>query len=164
MGCRPCNKRYSPRAAPYGRALPLQERPPLQAAALAAGLPLAASQRATVPCGLTAGAAYARWQPRMLAAAPTWGFGHGRPPPYKGPWSQSVAPCSRPGRRWSALHGGWSWLVAPPHYLCCENTAIMRKTILRDSISSHVVLNQSFTQKSWLCYYCWETSAGASYV
>ncbi|RZS27820.1 hypothetical protein BHM03_00061345, partial [Ensete ventricosum] len=37
------------------RALPLQERPPLQAAALAAELPLVASQRATSPCSLAAG-------------------------------------------------------------------------------------------------------------
>ncbi|RWV84347.1 hypothetical protein BHE74_00009258 [Ensete ventricosum] len=35
------------------------------------------------------------------------GFGRGQPPPYKGPGPQPAAPCSQPGRGWSALHGGW---------------------------------------------------------
>ncbi|RZS25042.1 hypothetical protein BHM03_00058190, partial [Ensete ventricosum] len=55
---------------------------PLQAAALAIGLPLAASQRALpTPAGVTpASTNYARGQSCLLAATPARGFGHGRPP------------------------------------------------------------------------------------
>ncbi|RZS10506.1 hypothetical protein BHM03_00041739, partial [Ensete ventricosum] len=66
------------------RALPLQERPPLQATALASGLPLAASQQATVPCGLAVGAAYARrrrpYKRQLCPRAATHAGGY----PYKG--------------------------------------------------------------------------------
>ncbi|RRT31784.1 hypothetical protein B296_00055449 [Ensete ventricosum] len=74
----------------------------------------------------------------MLAVAPARGFGRGRLPPCREPWPQPAAPCSWPGRGWTTLHRGWPWLTAPPPCcICCDNVAITRKTILRDSISSH---------------------------
>ncbi|RWV92622.1 hypothetical protein GW17_00044981 [Ensete ventricosum] len=62
---------------PYAGAAPASGRPcqrsPLRAIALAAGLPLAALQRATATCGLAAGAAYARrcrpYRPRPSSRA-----------------------------------------------------------------------------------------------
>ncbi|RZR72059.1 hypothetical protein BHM03_00010138 [Ensete ventricosum] len=88
-----------------------------------------------------AGASHARGRPRMLAVAPTRGFGRGRTAPCRGPWQQPAAPYSRPGHGWPTLHGGWPWLATPPPTRClrCENTARTRRTILRDSISSHIV-------------------------
>ncbi|RZS20055.1 hypothetical protein BHM03_00052526 [Ensete ventricosum] len=97
------------------RTLSLQERSPLQAAALAAGLPLTASQQAATPCGLAVGAAYThrhcpcRCQPCPRAAAPARGFGCGRSPPCRGglghsrlPLAADLAlaslPCRAPGR------------------------------------------------------------------
>ncbi|RWV82801.1 hypothetical protein GW17_00055664 [Ensete ventricosum] len=123
-------------------ALPLQERSPLQAVALAVGLPLAAWPWALpMLVGVAiAGASHARGRLRMLAAAPARGFGRGWLPPCRGPWLQSAAPCSQPGRGWPALHVSWPWVATPPpRCLRCENVARTRRTILRDSISSHVV-------------------------
>ncbi|RWW03168.1 hypothetical protein GW17_00033689, partial [Ensete ventricosum] len=116
VGSCPYDKRCCPRAAPRGRcrlvrALPLQEWPPLQAAALVVGLPLMASQRVATPCGQAVGASHARERPRMLAAALASSFGRGRPPPCRGAWLQQIAPCSRPDRGWPALHGGWPPLL-----------------------------------------------------
>ncbi|RZS07705.1 hypothetical protein BHM03_00038574 [Ensete ventricosum] len=62
MGSRPYGRHRCPRAAPRGRVVPPYagaapagahscHRPPLQAAAVAAGLPLAASPRAATPAG-----------------------------------------------------------------------------------------------------------------
>ncbi|RWW46996.1 hypothetical protein BHE74_00047041 [Ensete ventricosum] len=91
------------------------QAPPLQAPAMPAGgrgfwrLHLLV----VAPCGL---------------ATPTRGFSRGRPP----------------------LQVAWPWLAAPARGLdvanhpfsrcvCCKNVARMRRTILRDSISSHAV-------------------------
>ncbi|RWV89344.1 hypothetical protein GW17_00048508, partial [Ensete ventricosum] len=130
-------------------------RPPLQAAALAAGLPLAALQRVVATYGLAAGGcplrsrrgqqALAAWP---LAAAPcrlavafrargAAATAGGRL--LQGAWLQSAAPLA--GGR-PPLQGGWPWpcSIAPcKGFLRCENTARMRRTILRDSISSHAV-------------------------
>ncbi|RRT31898.1 hypothetical protein B296_00054735 [Ensete ventricosum] len=40
---------------------------------------------------MPAGVSYARGRPRMLSTTPARGFGRGRPPPCRGPWSQSAA-------------------------------------------------------------------------
>ncbi|RWV93825.1 hypothetical protein GW17_00043688 [Ensete ventricosum] len=65
-----------------------------------------------------------RWPP--FRAGP----GHNQPSPCRGPWP----------RGWLALHRGCPWLAAPPpRYLRCENIARTRRTILRGTISSHVV-------------------------
>ncbi|RRT39181.1 hypothetical protein B296_00053378 [Ensete ventricosum] len=93
MGSRPCGKRCCPQAAPHGRAATpcagtalagsrSYQQLPLQAAALAIGLPLVASQRALpTPVGVTpASASYFRGQSCLLVATPARGFGHGRPP------------------------------------------------------------------------------------
>ncbi|RWV86183.1 hypothetical protein GW17_00051948 [Ensete ventricosum] len=69
----------------------LQERSPLQAVTLAAGLPLAASQRAAAPCGRCL------WALVVVGRPLVGGLGR-----------------NQPGRGWPALHGGWSWLVTPP--------------------------------------------------
>ncbi|RRT43114.1 hypothetical protein B296_00044180, partial [Ensete ventricosum] len=50
-------------------------------------------------------AGHAHGRSRMLVATPARGFGHGRPPPCRGPWTQPAAPCSRLGCGWPALHG-----------------------------------------------------------
>ncbi|RZS13391.1 hypothetical protein BHM03_00044973 [Ensete ventricosum] len=101
MGSRPCGRCCCPWAAPRGWAVPpCASATPTGATALAVGLP--------TPAGVApVGASHARGRPRMLEVAPTSGFGHGQLPPYRGPRPQSVAPCSRPGRGWPALHGGW---------------------------------------------------------
>ncbi|RWV93843.1 hypothetical protein GW17_00043669 [Ensete ventricosum] len=77
------------------RALPLQERQPWPWT-----LPM-------TTCAAPVGASHARGWPHMLVAAPSRGFGRGRPPPCYEPWLQPIAPCSRPGHGWPALHGGW---------------------------------------------------------
>ncbi|RRT66959.1 hypothetical protein B296_00006156 [Ensete ventricosum] len=85
---------------------PLQEWPPLQAVALATGLPLAASQRAVAPYGLVVGAAYAsRHQPCP------WATAHVGDCPCKGPWPQ-------PAWLW------WSLLLLAARK--CSNNAINR--------------------------------------
>ncbi|RWW04679.1 hypothetical protein GW17_00032073 [Ensete ventricosum] len=44
------------------------------------------------------------------------------------------------GRNQSPLQRTWPWSATPfPCYFHCENVARTRRTILRDSISSHVV-------------------------
>ncbi|RWV92739.1 hypothetical protein GW17_00044856 [Ensete ventricosum] len=67
------------------RALPLQERSPLQAATLAAGAAYSRRRRPyrRQPCP---------WATAYVAAAPARGFGRGRPPPCKGPWPQPAWP------------------------------------------------------------------------
>ncbi|RWW43112.1 hypothetical protein BHE74_00051260, partial [Ensete ventricosum] len=64
---------------------------------------------------LAAGAAYAhRRQPCPRATVPAGGcpykggFGHGRPPRYRGPWPQAAAPCGQV----APARGIWSWLAA----------------------------------------------------
>ncbi|RZS17615.1 hypothetical protein BHM03_00049781 [Ensete ventricosum] len=94
------------------RALPLQKRLPVQAAALVAGLPLAASQRAAA---LTAtSATYARrhrpyrGQPCLRAAAHVGGY------PCKGLWLWPVAPLQ--GALVAAscpMQPAWSWVADP---------------------------------------------------
>ncbi|RZR88042.1 hypothetical protein BHM03_00015547 [Ensete ventricosum] len=95
-------------------ALPLQERSPLQAATLTAGLPLAASQRAAAPYGLAAGAAYAcrrhpcRRQPCPRATAHAGGY------PCKGLWPWPAATLQ--GALVAAgcpLQSAWPWVVGP---------------------------------------------------
>ncbi|RWW36533.1 hypothetical protein BHE74_00058439 [Ensete ventricosum] len=106
MGNRPCGRRCCPRVAPHEQAVP--------SCVGAAPAGATAWPWAVAPCGLVVGAAYARKRRpcsgslargrlRMVAAAPTRGFGRGWPPPCKGPWPQSAVPCSRPGRGWSTL-------------------------------------------------------------
>ncbi|RZS18896.1 hypothetical protein BHM03_00051220 [Ensete ventricosum] len=74
------------------RVLPLQERPPLQATALAAGLPLAALQRAATPCGLAAGTAYAhRRHPCRRQRCPR-AAAHAGDCPCKGLWPWVAGP------------------------------------------------------------------------
>ncbi|RWW53220.1 hypothetical protein BHE74_00040307 [Ensete ventricosum] len=143
VGSRPCGKRCCPRVAPRGRAVPpCAGAAPAGAVALAGGSPgrgaalcrlatgshslwpgrrrqpIAAWPRAlpTLASVAPAGASHARGRSCILAVAPARGFGCCR--------SQPAAPCSRPGRGWPALHGGWPWLAAPPpHGLYCENAA-----------------------------------------
>ncbi|RWW17093.1 hypothetical protein GW17_00018997 [Ensete ventricosum] len=86
------------------RVLPLQERPPLQAAALLAGLPLVASQRAAAPCGLAAGAAYARRRRPFMRQPCPRATAHAGGCPCKGLWPQPAAPCSWPGRGWEIVY------------------------------------------------------------
>ncbi|RWV85733.1 hypothetical protein GW17_00052453 [Ensete ventricosum] len=76
------------------QALPLQEWSPLYAAALAAGLPLAASQRAlpTSAGAALAGASHARGRSRMLATASLQG---------------GLAAVSCP------MQSAWPWVVGP---------------------------------------------------
>ncbi|RZS10348.1 hypothetical protein BHM03_00041563 [Ensete ventricosum] len=106
------------------QALPLQERPPLQAVAQAAGCPLQprSGQPPVATClralPTPAGASHACGRPQMLAAAPARGFGRGRPPPCRGHWPQPT------------LHGGWPWLAAPPRCLRYENTTITRRSYI----------------------------------
>ncbi|RZS26065.1 hypothetical protein BHM03_00059360 [Ensete ventricosum] len=55
---------------------------------------------------------------------------------------RATAPCGRycPDHGWPTLHRGWPWLAAPPsHCLRCENATRTYSTILRDTISSHIV-------------------------
>ncbi|RRT54461.1 hypothetical protein B296_00037360 [Ensete ventricosum] len=118
MGSRPCGRCCYPRAAPRGRAVSLYAGAAfVGATALAAGLPLVASQRAVAHTAwlgvlhMPVGASHAHGRPRMLAAAPTRGFDRGRSPPCWEPLPQTTAPCNRPGHGWPALHRGWPPLL-----------------------------------------------------
>ncbi|RZS28821.1 hypothetical protein BHM03_00062471, partial [Ensete ventricosum] len=115
VGSRPFGRRSCLRAAPreratspYASAAPAGsrtcQRSPLQAIALAAGLPLAALQRATATCGLAAGAApegasHARGRSRLLAAAPcrlatpAKGFWPWPAAPFQGTLAVGCRPC-----------------------------------------------------------------------
>ncbi|RZS26248.1 hypothetical protein BHM03_00059566, partial [Ensete ventricosum] len=109
----------SPLRGPYSwpplRAPRCNRLPPLRAGR-SRSCPQAPLLRAVVaPCE-------PRWPP--FQAGPS----RSQPPPCRGPWPW-------PGCGWSTLHGGWSWLAAPP--LRCENATRIRRTILRDTISSH---------------------------
>ncbi|RWW35720.1 hypothetical protein BHE74_00059317, partial [Ensete ventricosum] len=113
---------------------------PLLAAAPASGRPCKQQPRPRGcplwPCsGQPPPAAWPQALPTSAGTAPV-GANHARGRPHL----LEAAPCNRPSRGWPTLHGGWPWLAAPPPCcLRCENAARMHRTILRDSISSHVV-------------------------
>ncbi|RWV95664.1 hypothetical protein GW17_00041692 [Ensete ventricosum] len=158
VGSRPFSRRCCPRTAPVGRAaLPCTgaaptggrscQWPPLQAAALAAGLPLAALQRAAATCGLATGAAYARRHrpckrqlyPRAVALVDGC--------PYKGVLAMVAAPLHGVlAAAGCPLQPAWSWVAGPAWGLAVTGrpSSLLfllrtRRTILRDLISSHVV-------------------------
>ncbi|RWW37731.1 hypothetical protein BHE74_00057121, partial [Ensete ventricosum] len=102
----PYDRHCCPRATPRGRAaLPLQERPPLQAVALAAGLPHAASQWAAALCRLAVGLPFAAWP----QGCPLWPR-NGQPPPASWPWALPMLAGAAPAR--SSHARGRSHLLA----------------------------------------------------
>ncbi|RZR99484.1 hypothetical protein BHM03_00029038 [Ensete ventricosum] len=124
-------------AAPTQAAVALARwQPPCQGATTraAGGIPMWAPTTGPL-CGHRAASDY---RPYGLAAV---GRARGRLSPLRASLaSLSGWPWPRPSREWSALHGGWSWLAAPPpRCLRYENAARTRRTILCDTISSHAV-------------------------
>ncbi|RWW02566.1 hypothetical protein GW17_00034338 [Ensete ventricosum] len=136
VGIRPFDRRCCPRAAPRGRVAPpcagaapagdrSCQRPPLQAAALAAGLPLAAWSRVLpTPAGTASvGANHARGRSCLLVATPCR-----LADPARGfwPWPSTrlqgaLAAVGCPLQPADRGHGGWPWLAAPPpRCSCCE--------------------------------------------
>ncbi|RZS15485.1 hypothetical protein BHM03_00047322, partial [Ensete ventricosum] len=129
-GYRPCGLLPLWATTPAGYCPCERHRPLLRAIAPAsdASLPCGLLPLRAAPASLAGCCPCERRRPPLRA-----GPGRSRPPPCRGPWP-------RPGRGWPALYRGWPWLAAPPpRFLHYENTTRTCRTILRDSISSHVI-------------------------
>ncbi|RZS07917.1 hypothetical protein BHM03_00038824, partial [Ensete ventricosum] len=130
------------------RVLPLQERSPLQAIALAAGLPLATSQRAAAPAAwpkvaapysLAAGAANARKRRPCRRQPCPWAAAQDGDCRCKGLWLWPAAPLQgafavascllQPASPWVA-GPTWGLAAPPPCCLRCENAARTRRSYI----------------------------------